>query len=198
MNASTRGLAASCCRAALPGCGGGSSSDDDVVAPSSPTVAAGAITGFASVVVNGVRFGDGGATITFNDQPGLASQLKASMGIEVEGSVQACPNAHAAPCERIAAHIRFGNGLEGPNTGLMVNDRFGVRVQGRHREVGRHARRADRSRSVADRQRGSGHQGSGGEADAARHRCRYRCGHALPRRAPRARAARRRSRSDLS
>ena len=107
-------VAASLCGWLL-GCGGGSSTDD--VAPATtPIVSVGVITGFGSVVVNGVRFDDSRATVTINDQTATSAQLKIGMVVQVEGSVNACPNAELALCEGIAARVRFRNNLEGPVT----------------------------------------------------------------------------------
>lgn len=107
-------VAASLCGLLL-GCGGGSTTDDAAPA-TTPVVSVGVITGFGSVVVNGVRFDDSRATVTVNDQAATSAQLKIGMVVQVEGSVNACPNADAAVCEGIAARIRFRNNVEGPVT----------------------------------------------------------------------------------
>jgi hypothetical protein len=107
-------VAASLCGLLL-GCGGGSSTDGAAPA-TTPIVSVGVITGFGSVIVNGVRFDDSRATVTINDQAATSAQLKIGMVVQVEGSVKACPNADVALCEGIAARIRFRNDLEGPVT----------------------------------------------------------------------------------
>lgn len=75
---------------ALSGCGGGSSSSSP--ATPIPGVSAGEITGFGSIIVNGVRFhtggaelsfGDGSAPVTLDDNPSN-NQLHLSKGMEVE------------------------------------------------------------------------------------------------------------------
>ncbi|HSQ73711.1 MAG TPA: DUF5666 domain-containing protein [Rubrivivax sp.] len=78
----------------------------------------GTITGFGSVVVNGVRFDDRGAMVTIDDQPATSAQLRVGMVVAVEGRVNACPNADTAVCDGIATRIRFRNNLEGPITTL--------------------------------------------------------------------------------
>lgn len=107
-------MAASLCGLLL-GCGGGSTSTD-VTPAATPVVSVGVITGFGSVIVNGVRFDDSGATVMVNDQTATSAQLKIGMVVQVEGSVKACPNAGVALCEGIAARIRFRNNIEGPVT----------------------------------------------------------------------------------
>jgi len=106
------GLLAGISCMALVSCGG--SSDDDVTPAT--TVSVGTITGFGSVIVNGVRFNDRTATVTINDQAATSAQLMVGMVVEVEGSVSACPNADVALCEGTASRIRFRNNLEGPIT----------------------------------------------------------------------------------
>ena len=121
-------ITATLCGIVLAGCGGSSNND----APAAPqtTVAVGTITGFGSVVVNGVRFDDRNAVVTINDGAATAAQLRVGMVVAVEGSVNACPNADTAVCEGIASRIRFRNNLEGPITTInrLTNT---VQVMGR-------------------------------------------------------------------
>ncbi len=106
--------------AALGACGSDDGSDDDTspaVDQTSGTFV-GTITGFGSVIMNGIRFDDTGATVTINDQPGTVAQLKVGMVVAIDGSVNDCPNADAALCTGVASHIRFRNNLDGPITAL--------------------------------------------------------------------------------
>ena len=80
------GFAFGMCCAALVGCGGGSS-DDDALGTPAPTVSVGTITGFGSVIVNGVRFDDRTAEVTINDRVATAAQLRVGMVVAVEGSI---------------------------------------------------------------------------------------------------------------
>ena len=105
------------CCAALVGCGGGSSNDDTPGTPA-PTVSVGTITGFGSVIVNGVRFDDRTAEVTINDRVATAAQLRVGMVVAVEGSIGACPNTDDALCDGVAARIRFRNNLDGPITAI--------------------------------------------------------------------------------
>ncbi|NIO16513.1 MAG: hypothetical protein GTN70_05885 [Deltaproteobacteria bacterium] len=68
---------------ALSSCGGGggSSSSD----AGSAGVSRGTITGFGSVIVNGIRFNTGGAEILFDDNPGPESDLRVGMVVTVTG-----------------------------------------------------------------------------------------------------------------
>ena len=105
--------------ALIAACGGGGGDGGTASPPAqTPSIVVGTITGFGSVIVNGIRFDDGGAVVTINDQPGTRAQLKVGMVIAVEGSVNACPNPDVALCTGVAARIRFRNNLEGPITTL--------------------------------------------------------------------------------
>jgi Domain of unknown function (DUF5666) len=110
----TRLAIASIC-AYLAGCGGDSSNHESPPATTS-VVSIGTITGFGSVIVNGIRFDDSGATITVNDLAATTDQLMIGMVVEVEGSAQACPNSDVGVCDGVASRIRFRNNLEGPIT----------------------------------------------------------------------------------
>ena len=95
----------------VAGCGGGGSSvPSGAVATSS--FAAGPITGFGSVIVNGVRFDDSKATVT--DDDGSASTkdaLKLGMTAEVHGG--AVSDDGTGP-KATAGEISFGSALVGP------------------------------------------------------------------------------------
>jgi len=109
-------LAALAFVAAISACGGGS---DEGTAPSAEPksgIFVGTITGFGSVIVNGIRFDDSGAAVTINDQPGTTAQLKVGMVVAIEGTVNPCPNADVELCTGVASRIRFRNNLEGPIT----------------------------------------------------------------------------------
>ena len=98
----------------VAGCGGGGSSvssgSGGAVATSS--FAAGPITGFGSVIVNGVRFDDSQATVT--DDDGTASSkdaLKLGMTAEVHGGAVSDDGTGA---KATAGEISFGSALVGP------------------------------------------------------------------------------------
>lgn len=71
---------------------------------------AGPITGFGSVIVNGVRFDDSAATV-FDDseRPQARERLKLGMMVEVDGA-----SVGATPGTGRALRIRFGSELVGP------------------------------------------------------------------------------------
>ena len=113
------GCVAVFCAVALLGCGGSSGDGGAVVPPAAqpvPIVSVGTITGFGSVIVNGVRFDDRGAAVTINDEPATKAQLRVGMVVSIEGTKMACPNADVALCEGTAARISFRNNIEGPIT----------------------------------------------------------------------------------
>jgi len=113
-----KGLTTALCCMALLGCGGSSDDDAPAAAQPRPLVSVGTITGFGSVIVNGVRFDDLGAAVTINDEPATKAQLRVGMVVAVDGSVKACANADVALCEGTATSIRFRNNIEGPITAL--------------------------------------------------------------------------------
>ena len=97
----------------LVACGGGGSSATESLA--SPGVTAtgftqGVITGFGSIIVNGVRFDETSATITDDSDTALsASGLKLGMQVEVD---HATVNASARTASAVA--VRYGSLATGP------------------------------------------------------------------------------------
>ena len=82
----------------LAACGGGGG-DDTSSGPATPppgqppptgsakaVFVSGAISGFGSVIVNGVRYSTTGATVTIDDRPGTESELRAGQVVRVEGT----------------------------------------------------------------------------------------------------------------
>lgn len=103
-------LAASC------GGGGGSFGGSD-----RPGASSGAITGFGSVIVNGVEWNTDAATITVDDQPGTESQLRVGQVVTIRGSV------NASGTRGDADTIDFDAAIEGPISFIdPVLDRFTV------------------------------------------------------------------------
>ena len=71
-------------------------------------VAVGPITGFGSVIVNGVTFGTANATVTMDDEPGIESGLRLGMIVSVGGTIDATTG------EARASEISFVDDVEGP------------------------------------------------------------------------------------
>jgi hypothetical protein len=71
----------------LAACGGGGSSTSapQAAAQSVPVVSSGAITGFGSVFVNGVRFETSSAAFTINGKPGTQADLRVGHMVTVHG-----------------------------------------------------------------------------------------------------------------
>ena len=93
----------------LSGCGGGGSGD---AAPTSSAFAVGPITGFGSVIVNGVRFDDSTAHVTDDDDgPRRSDELRLGMMAEIQsaGISSDSSGSHAT-----ARTIRFGSEIVGP------------------------------------------------------------------------------------
>lgn len=92
----------------LAGCGGGGG----VGTGGTGTYAAGPITGYGSIIVNGVRFDDSSASVLDEDDGSRArSELKLGMTVEVDGGgISTGSSGETATATR----IRFGSELVGP------------------------------------------------------------------------------------
>jgi hypothetical protein len=93
----------------LAACGGGGSGTDSATEQAA-SYTAGTVSGFGSVIVNGVRFDDSAATVEDDEGArGSSSSLKLGMQVEIEGS-----RVDDALGRAVARHIRFGAELIGP------------------------------------------------------------------------------------
>ena len=101
-----------CAATFLVGCGGsGDSADSPAPATESATsYASGPISGFGSVIVNGVRYDDSSATVLDDDDGGRSrNELKLGMMVEVDGTQM-----NRAAAQGRALRIRFGSEIVGP------------------------------------------------------------------------------------
>lgn len=98
-------------------CGGGGDSGSSTATASTPAAAeratayaAGPISGFGSIIVNGVRYDDSGASVS-RDDDGAATreQLKLGMMVEIEGA-----GVDALAATGRALRVRFGSEIVGP------------------------------------------------------------------------------------
>ena len=91
---------------------GDSSSDTTPLPPpagdTSNVVVAGAITGFGSVIVNGIEFDTGAATVRMDDRPGTVADLRVGMVVSVGGTTDARTGLARA------SNITFADDAEGP------------------------------------------------------------------------------------
>lgn len=103
--------------ALFAGCAGGDGSDG-VGSGGTGTYSQGPITGFGSIIVNGVRFDDSVATVIDDDDvPRSRSDLRLGMIVEVEGgAVRTEASGRAATANR----VRFGSALVGPVASVDV------------------------------------------------------------------------------
>ena len=107
-----------CAAAVVAACGGGGSSDPLPVATKS-AFSAGAITGFGSVIVNGVRFDDSAASVT--DDDGTAhrnDELRLGMVAEIDSSSITTDDTGSHGTARA---IRFGPEIIGPVSAVAVD-----------------------------------------------------------------------------
>jgi hypothetical protein len=98
--------------AALSGCGGGGSGTASVGSGGTGSFSNGAISGFGSIIVNGVRFDDSKASITDDDGAAhSSSDLKLGMVVAITGS---SVTAGTTGSSASASSITFGSELRGP------------------------------------------------------------------------------------
>jgi hypothetical protein len=107
-----------CAAAVLTGCGGGGTSNTAPTAAIS-SFSAGTITGFGSVIVNGVRFDDTSASVS--DDEGNArrnDELRLGMTAEIEsaGVTEDSSGLHG-----MATAIRFGSEIVGPVSSIAAD-----------------------------------------------------------------------------
>lgn len=100
---------------ALAGCGGGGSDVAGLSSGGTGSFSVGPITGFGSVIVNGVRFDDSSASVS-DDDGGLheRSELKLGMMVVVTGSAVTGTSA-------TASSIVFGGELQGPISAISAS-----------------------------------------------------------------------------
>lgn len=98
--------------AVLSGCGGGGGDGGDNMTGGIDrggiTISQGPITGFGSVIVNGVRYSTSGATVTVDDNPGAESDLRVGQVVRVEGTLD------AGGTTGTARSISYNDEVEGP------------------------------------------------------------------------------------
>jgi hypothetical protein len=90
------------------GGGGGGTKSGSGIDRGGITIAQGPISGFGSVIVNGVHYSTNGATITVDDQPGTESDLRVGFVVRVEGTLD------ASGTTGTATSVSFDDNVEGP------------------------------------------------------------------------------------
>ncbi len=92
----------------LVACGGDNS---DAPPPAVTHTSVGVISGFGSVIVNGVRFDDSAATITMDDAVATRDRLRVGMRVQVRGRIHADGTG-------VADSIRYNDCVQGPITAM--------------------------------------------------------------------------------
>lgn len=96
--------------ALLAGCGGGGGADSTDSNASAATYALGPITGYGSIVVNGVHYDERAARVFDDDgSASSAAALKLGMVVEIQGGAVDRSTSRAT-----AGTVRFGSELKGP------------------------------------------------------------------------------------
>lgn len=105
----------------MAACGGGGGGDSNVAGSSGTGITAvGTITGFGSIFVNGVEYETNGSTFMIDDNPGMESDLRVGMVVQVEGT--RADNALTGTATR----VEFDNQLEGPISGAITSSPDGT------------------------------------------------------------------------
>ena len=107
----------------IAGCGSSSSGTaPDIQAPTTTdVVTTGTITGFGSVIANGIHFNTDTATVTMNGEPGSLSDLRVGMMVSIRGTVNDETGA------AVASQIMFSHEAEGPVRNInTLQNRFVV------------------------------------------------------------------------
>jgi hypothetical protein len=94
---------------ALTACGGGGGDGNDTPVPQATVI--GPITGFGSVIVNGVRFDDSQAVVTMNGAVQSRDRLRVGMVVQVRGQVRADGSG-------VANWIAYSDCVQGPITAM--------------------------------------------------------------------------------
>jgi hypothetical protein len=93
------------------GCGGGGGGGGDgIVPPPETVVTTGAITGFGSVYVNGVRYATSGADIEIDGAKAALADLRVGQVVDIKGTMQ--------DGSAKADVVRYNHNLEGPVTAI--------------------------------------------------------------------------------
>lgn len=95
--------------AVLAACGGGD--DDSPTTAQATQTAIGVISGFGSVIVNGVRFDDSAAAITMNGTAATRDRLRVGMVVQVRGRIHGDGTG-------VAESIQYDNCVQGPITAM--------------------------------------------------------------------------------
>ncbi len=106
------GLLAAGLVTALVACGGGGGSSAGVGTGGTGAFAVGTISGFGSIIVNGVRYDDSSATVVDDDDSSSSSSLAIGQVVEIRGSV------NSDGLTGTASSIAYYSALKGPVTAV--------------------------------------------------------------------------------
>jgi hypothetical protein len=106
----------------IASCGNSDTNGGAVIQPqSTDIVTTGTITGFGSVIANGILFNTDTATVTMNGEPGTLSDLRVGMVVSIRGIVNEETGA------AVASQIMFSHDAEGPVRNInTLQNRFVV------------------------------------------------------------------------
>lgn len=100
--------------AQLAGCGGGGTGVAGLSSGGTGSFTSGTVTGFGSIIVNGIRYDDSSAALLPINSTANASSLKLGMVVTIEGSNVAPAASTGALPTATATRISYGSEWEGP------------------------------------------------------------------------------------
>jgi hypothetical protein len=111
MRRTTKLMAVAATALAVAACGG---SDDGTptAQPTTTSTVVGTITGFGSVIVNGIEFDDSAATVTMDGAVASRDRLRVGMVVQIRGRI------HSDGTTGVAQSIRYDDCAEGPITAI--------------------------------------------------------------------------------
>lgn len=107
----TKLMAAATAVAAVVACGGSDDPAPPTMQPASSSTVVGTITGFGSVIVNGVKFDDSTAAVTIDGATASRDRLRVGMVVQIRGRIHADGTG-------VGESIRYEDCAEGPITAM--------------------------------------------------------------------------------
>lgn len=110
----------------LPACGGGGSDFAGLSSGGTGSFTNGVVVGLGSIIVNGIRYDDSGATISFQNGPSNQAALKLGMVVAIQGSAVKPPEVPGALATATATQIIITSEWKGRVDAVTGADSFTV------------------------------------------------------------------------
>ena len=110
----------------LPGCGGGGDGFAGLSSGGTGSFTNGVVVGLGSIIVNGIRYDDAGATVTSQGGPSSQAALKLGMVVAIQGSAVTPPATAGALATATATQITIASEWKGRVDAVTGADSFTV------------------------------------------------------------------------